>query len=459
MNSNEQKRKKLTQYPSASMMEVLTISLPIMISALSSLLMNFFDRVILAQYSTDAMNAGITAGMSANIFLLGFLGVSLIAEVFVGKKNGAGFYKEAARPAWQMIWFSVASILFFFPVAFFAYSYFVPIDKFDGMAIPYFKILMLFGPLFPLVGALTAFFIGIGKTKIVSIAAIVGNLVNIGADTILVFGFDNIISSSGIAGAAVGTGIAQIVQAAILLFVFFKPNYRQKYCTDNYVFDKKIFFECIKVGAPSSLGHMIEIAAWSIVLRLMANAGDIYITLLAFGQSMHVLFAFATEGLQKGVTSIAANMIGSASTINLNKLIKSAINLLLIIMLFLLVPLALYPDPIIKIFLLDEYGSQKEIYDLARLTGILVWIYLLADGLVWIFAGVLTAFSDTKFVMLINALSAWSFALIPIFIFITKLQYPPQLAWILIDFYAIMNALFFYLRCKSVKTNNLQQAL
>lgn len=443
--------KRLTKYESASIKELLVISFPIMISALSGLLMNFCDRVILAHYSTDAMNAGITAGMAANVFLFGFLAIALIAEVFVGKKNGAGRYKEASRPVWQMIWFSLASAAIFWPFAFWLSHLFVPAEEFSGMATTYFQLLMYFGPLFPLVGALSGFFIGVGKTRLVSIAAIVGNLVNVVSDTSLVFGYGDIVPELGVAGAAIGTGIAQFIQVFILFLAFFSHNNRKKYGTTNYGFDRHIMLDCLKVGTPSSIGHMIEIAAWAILLRLMAQAGDDYITLVAFGQSMHVLFAFATEGLQKGVTTIAANLIGGDETRKLKKLVKSALRFLLIIMAILFIPLVIYPDPIIQVFLLDEFQSQRAVYDLSRLTGIFVWGYLFLDGMVWIFAGILTAFGDTKFIMVVNALLAWAFALLPTYIFINVLHGPAYLSWLFTNLYAFMNMILFWRRSLSIQ--------
>jgi MATE family multidrug resistance protein len=450
MNDSSAQRPGLTKHESASVMEILTISIPIMISAFSSLLMNFCDRVILAQHSTDAMNAGITAGMAANVFIFGSIGVALICEVFVGKRNGAGQFSLAASPAWQMVWFSVATIVIFVPSALCA-RVFVPSDQFDGMAIIYFKILMLFGPLFPMAAALNGFFIGIGQTKIVSIVAIIGNIINVVVDVALVFGVGDIIPALGIAGAAIGTVVAQALQVIILFAVFLRAKNREKYHTHRCHFDRALLVEGIKVGGPSSLGHMVEMAAWAIVLRLMAIAGESYITLLAFGQSMHMLFAFATEGIQKGVTTIAANMIGAGEIRLLDKLVSSALKFLGIVMLALLIPLVVYPDPIVQIFLLDEFNSQREIYDLARFTGILVWLYLFADGMVWIFAGILTAFSDTKFIMVVNALAAWFFALVPIYIFIDRMKGPPYLAWVLINLYAVMNAFFFWRRSISIR--------
>jgi MATE family multidrug resistance protein len=51
----------LTRFPQGSFRELLSISLPLMLSSLSVMSMIFVDRLLLAHYSTEAMNAAVNA--------------------------------------------------------------------------------------------------------------------------------------------------------------------------------------------------------------------------------------------------------------------------------------------------------------------------------------------------------------------------------------------------------------
>ena len=59
---------KLTPYLEGSIKEVLHVSGPLMISYLSGYLMLFVGRVILARFSTEAMNAAATISLVCYIF-------------------------------------------------------------------------------------------------------------------------------------------------------------------------------------------------------------------------------------------------------------------------------------------------------------------------------------------------------------------------------------------------------
>lgn len=445
----------LTKYASASLPELATISFPLMLASLSGLLMNFCDRIILAQYSTDAMNAAVTAGMAANVFSYGALGIALIAEVFVGQKNGAGDYREVAKPVWQMVWFSLITAIVFVPCALLFAPLLVPTVEFQGQAIGYFKIWMLFGPAFPLCGALSAFFIGIGRVKIITAVTIIGNAANILLGYAMVFGIGGAIPPMGVNGAALATGISQLLQVAILASVFLNQANRERYGTDNFGFSWPLFKRCLSIGAPNAIGHMIEIAGWAVILRLMAMAGTTYITVLAIGQNLTILFAFASEGLQKGVISIAANLIGANTTRLMTRLIRSSVLLLIIIVAILFFPLAIYPDPIVGFFLRDEFGSQSDLFHLARKTGVWIWLYFLLDGLVWVMAGVLTAHGDTKFIMVANAIAAWCFAVMPTYVAINIFHASPHYAWAIMNIYALLNASFFIWRVRYMRKKHI----
>ena len=49
----------LTRYPEGSIRELWTISFPLMVSTFAMLFMIFTDRIFLAHYSIDAMNASV----------------------------------------------------------------------------------------------------------------------------------------------------------------------------------------------------------------------------------------------------------------------------------------------------------------------------------------------------------------------------------------------------------------
>lgn len=444
---------KLTQYPEGSARELFTIAFPLMLSVLSGNLMMFLDRLILANYSLEAMNAAATAGMACMVLQYGAIGIASITEVFVGQYNGARKYAQASQPAWQMIWFSLFTSIFFFSAAKWGGPYVLSDYHYESLALPYYQWLLYFSPIFAVQAAIAGFFIGLGKVRLVTIAAIIGNITNVFLDLILIFGVSSYIPSLGTKGAAIATGLSQCLQVLILLVPFFKKTYREKYLTSDFSFRPKLLWKCLRVGVPSSIGHMIEIAAWAISMRMMISVSEDHLTVMAIGQGFYAIIAFGMEGLQKAVTTITANFIGASKWHFVTQAWSSAVKLLLFFAAILSIPMIFYPDPMIHQFLAQESSPENvaRLFSLLRIVSILVWSYFIFDGLTWISAGVLTAAGDTFFVMLINAISSWLFALTPVYIFVVLLNGSPLLGWGFVNFYGLMNALLFFIRFRQNK--------
>lgn len=442
---------RLTPYKEGSIKELATIAFPLILTALSGNLMLFLDRVIVARYSTDALNAVATASILCALFQYGVVGISSIAEVFVGQYNGAKQKDKLGEPAWQMVWFSLSTLILFIPLAFYSGSYLLP-ENLLGDALPYYKLILIFGPLLGIIAALSAFFVGQGKVKIIFMTTLVGNVANLGLDIIFVFGIKGWIPQMGTQGAALATVISQLLQVIILGSYFLSSNSRSQYGTNDWHFKKKPFLDCLKIGFPNAISHMIEISAWSLLIILMAKAGEAYITVLAVGQSFCIVIAFYNDGMQKGIITIAANLIGQKKPYLVSKMVNSGIVLQLLVAFLFAIPLFLFPDLCLRIFFSEEtYTVNKTVVPYLHVALAGVWVFFVFDGLTWIFAGILTAGGDTKFNMYMNGIAAWFFCIVPCYFFIVKIQASPKAIWFIVASYALLNSTAFYLRYRGHK--------
>lgn len=250
----------------------------------------------------------------------------------------------------------------------------------------------------------------------------------------------------GAGGAAIATGLAQCSQVLILGLVFLNKRHRTTYGTAEARFLPKLFKECLKVGVPASLGHMIEIAGWAVVMLMLSYAGPEYLAVAALGQTFFILFAFATEGLQKGMISVASNIIGANKHSLIPKALRSAAQFLLVLVGLLAIPFLVTPDSLINVFLDSAEFDLAAIRPYCRVALLSVWLYFLMDGMTWILAGILTAYKDTKFVMVTNSLTSWLVSILPNYFFIFILGVSPAWHWPLNVLYATVNVACFYLR-------------
>ena len=89
--------------------EVLKICLPLVISLSATTVMEFTDRVFLANYSIDAISAALPASITSYLFLAFFGGVGGYAGVFIAQYTGRGKPQKIGSVLWQGIYFTLAS--------------------------------------------------------------------------------------------------------------------------------------------------------------------------------------------------------------------------------------------------------------------------------------------------------------------------------------------------------------
>ncbi len=417
----------MTELKTGSVAELWKVSYPMMVSFFSMMLMVFVDRIFLSWYSTEAFNAATTAGTLAWGFILGLITLASMSEVFVAQYNGAGKFSKIGSPVWQTIWLTLASYLFYIPVAAFGTSL-----LYDPIVSPneyyFFKILMYFGPVFALIPAIGGFYIGRGKTQIMQWMAILGNVVNVILDPILIFGVSDIIPSMGIKGAAIATGVGSLVEAMLLFYLFMRKEHRVTFGTLKYSFEKCLFMKTIKVGLPPAIFICLELMGWAIFYNFMAQISPMHIFVASVCQTILLLFLFFGMGIEKGAIAITGNFIGSKEKSKVANVLASGLKLVTSFTCISALFLIVYPDPLINWFLqnpaLLEPGVNLLSIDvieakfLIRIGLIFITFYILLENIRWILNGILTAAGDTLFLLTSGAITVWFLLLVPTYLFI-----------------------------------------
>lgn len=415
----------LTKYRSGSVREVFFLAWPLMISIMSGNIMFFTDRWLLSWYSLEAMNAVSVVHSIVAVFQFAPLSITSISEVFVGQFNGASRYKEIGKPVWQMLWLSVSLSVIYIPIAYFGVDYISSYYKEQGA--PYFQWMMGTAYLLPMIGALAGFYAGRGQVRILTVAAVISNIVNAGLAALFIFGA-GFIPAMGTKGAAFATICAQVLNIGILLVVFLKPSFQKHYGTLNFKFNKTLFLDCIKIGLPNGMSHSVEFASWSILINCAAALGSTYITISAVSSSFFVLFLFLLEGLQKSVMAIASNLIGAKQIDRVPKVLRSGLKMHLITSSLVFIPLVLFSENLVPFFVHDA-DTLKELMIPIRWSLFFVWTYLVLDGINWVFCGILTSAGDTKFILMANTFNIVFFSFIPTYYFVIMQKGSPVLLW------------------------------
>ncbi len=444
----------LTRHPEGTIRELFSISFPLMISALASLMMIFTDRLFLARYSLDALNASVNAGTLAWALMGGVGMISAMSEIFVAQYNGAGLQKKIGVPVWQMIWFAIFSYALFLPLSLGA-SFVFAGDPNVELEVIYFRWLMLFGPSFAMMTAFGGFLIGRGKTKILILLSLIANLLNTTLDWLFIFGLPPYIPEMGIKGAAIATCLGYVFQTVMLALIFFRKKNREEFGTNQWRLNLPEFRKCLRVGFPQGIFYGLEIFGWAVFYWMMTSLSKTHITISSICQSLIILLSFFFDGVTKGVAAVAGNFIGSGKQALVYSTLRSALVLQLLFSIGIAFLFFVSPKGMIRLLFFKHFDSPSPdsgldpvMMETLQICMIFAFIYIFFEGIRWIFSGLLSAAGDTLFLLIAGSLTVWIGLLLPVYVFVVRQALSVEYAWILAFIYSIIACSVYGLRVR-----------
>ncbi|MGE3954114.1 MAG: MATE family efflux transporter [Parachlamydiales bacterium] len=422
----------LTKYLPGSVRELWSVAFPLMLSSFCLLAMVFTDRVFLAHYSGEAMCAALTAGTAAWAVAGSLLIFASMAEVYVAQYNGAGKFDQLGRPVWQMVYFALASSLLFLAIGTWGGPLLFKGSANEALEVEYFYWFMAFGFSWPLLSALSTFFIGQGKTQVLMWLSLLANALNILLDWLLIFGIEGWLEPMGVKGAAIATNIGNLFQVVILLVLFLKRANRERYGTSNFRFDLFLFRKCLKVAVPQTALYFIEMVGFTLFYLMLGRAGPEALFIGGAAQSVIILFFFACEGMGRGAIAVAGNFIGAGQGKEVFKVFRAGLKIHIAFGLILSLFLVFFPDLLLNLFLHDSFAftgmeMSEEVIAGMRSTLLIVYAlslaYLFLEGIRWLISGILTAAGDALFLLSAGAAGVAFALLLPTYWLIVHLNY------------------------------------
>lgn len=426
--------------------ELIKFTLSLIIASLSINLMFVTDRTILGLYSLDSMNAAGLGGNFVATISFVFTSVAQIATVFVGQYNGLKAFDRTAWPSWQMVYLGIASFLFFIPISMFC-DYFVKFPPYlqeEGLA--YTKILLSLSGTHVISIALSSFFIGRKQSYIVISVFIIGNIANAILDYFLVFGIPGLFGPMGAKGAAIATVSVEVIFVAIFAAVFFNKKNRKKFQTCDCRFRPDLFWKCLKIGFPVSIGKFFNLLGWYFIMACFTNASKDIATIESFIMGLWMAFIFFSDGTSKAISSLSSNLIGEQNLSAIQKILKKFIKANLALYVVYSIPLVIYPEIIIH-FLNKTEGDITHLIPDIIFTLSSLFLILITDGIFYLYCGVLTSGGDTKFPAYLETATLWGLVVIPVVLmYFTGNLTSIRPAYTLIPISGIINCTVIYFR-------------
>ena len=413
----------LAEIERSPLKEILVIAFPTVVTMTSYTVMQFIDALMVKSIGPEPVyvaaqgNGGIVAWLLMSLFI----GLNTIINTYVSQNLGAGRPREGAAYAWNALWISIAAwALVLLPVAALAPMLFGLAghdETLTRLETQYCQI-MLIGGLFTVSSrSIGHYFFGIHKPQVVMVSAIVGNLVNVVANYMLIFGNWGA-PALGVAGAAIGTGIGAFVECVIPLAVFLSPKYNAKYGTRAaWKFSVRHVKDIVRVGWPGAFMFFNEMMCWTYLMSVLvskagAAAGEDPVLHNTAGwialRYMHLSFMPAV-----GVSIAATAIVGKCMGMKRPDLAASRTWLCMRIALIYMGVCALafftFREPLVRLFV-DDGTPAETVDELVRIGAIVMIaaaVFQVFDAMAIVMSGALRGAGDTVWPGVATIVLSW----------------------------------------------------
>ncbi|RPG18073.1 MAG: MATE family efflux transporter [Phycisphaera sp. TMED9] len=407
--------------------EVWAQAWPTVATMTSYTVMGFIDAVMVARIGPLEVAAQGNGGIWSFNPIAFVFGVLTVVNTFVAQNVGAGNRDRTARYAWAGIWLSVAAWLFLLlpwalllPYGFAAAGHEPELIELETN---YAQILLLGGVLLVTGKAMSHWFFGYQRPRVITISAILANIVNVVANGILIFGEAGIpelgipgipgTPALGLVGAAIGTVIGTAVEVLVPLAVFLGPGMaREVGSRANWRPDLGAMRDLLRLGWPAALQFGNEMICWGIfVTILIGRFGTDHLTAAwAVIRYMHLSFMPAV-GFSVATTSLVGKWIGAGRPDVAVNRARIALGLAVGYMSVCAIGFFVFRGSLVGVFVDGDVTAESRDAILSIGATMLIWaaVFQTMDAVGIVYSGALRGAGDTVWPGVVTAILGWTF--------------------------------------------------
>ena len=385
---------------------MLKLAAPMVATNISFTLMQFVDRFMVSRLGTDALAAILPAGIVSFLPASFAIGVMTSINTFVSQSLGKGQKQHCSKYCWQSIYMGLAYcaiiLAIMWPAAPSIFKMMGHEQNIVDMETTYLRIMLYALVLAVFIWSSSQFFMGIHRPIINMYAALCGQVVNVAANYVLIFGKFGF-PQLGIAGAAWGTFIGIAVGAAIRMALFLSDSINSDFKTRKTLqIDLSKAKDLLKIGLPAGLGLMINVAFWGMILFwLVGKFGKQALAATSAVISCTHISVMPIVGIATALTAAVGKSIGAGKTDMVIKQTRLCLRIALIYMGLIGVCFFLFRNAIMHFWSFDQKVIEAGVQIL-----IFAAIFQVFDAATIVYSGALRGAGDTLWLAAIAALAA-----------------------------------------------------
>lgn len=334
--------------------EIWLIAYPILISLLMEQMIGITDTAFLGHVGEIELGASAIAGVYyLAIFMIGF-GFTVGSQILIARRNGEGNYRAIGNIFYQGIYFLMLMSLIIFTLSqLFSeqiLGMLVSSKHIVGAATDYIR-WRVYGFFFSFIGTMfRAFFVGTTQTRTLTLNSIVMVLANIIFNYTLIFGKFGF-PAMGIAGAAIGSSLAELV--SVLFFIGYtcvKVDFRKYGLNRIPTMRTKELSQIMHISLWTMIQNFISLSTWFLFFLFIEHLGERPLAISNIIRSVSSLPFMTVMAFASTCSALVSNQIGAGKSRQVPALINQHMRLCAVIVIPLVGLIALFPVPVLRIY-------------------------------------------------------------------------------------------------------------
>lgn len=338
--------------------EIWRVTYPIFLGLLAQNVINVTDTAFLGRVGEVALGAAAMGGLLyICVYTIAF-GFSVGSQILIARRNGEGNYRAVGPIMWQGTAFSFGMAVCLLILMYFSAAPLIRLlitsDSIYGATYEFFT-WRIWGFLFAFVNVMfRGLYIGITRTKVLTMNAVVMALVNVVLDYALVFG-ELGLPEMGVRGAALASVIAEASSLLFfLLYTYYKVDLK-KYGLNRFgQFDLSMVLRILHISCFTMVQYFLAMAIWFVFFMALERLGQRQLAVANIVRSVYVVLLIPVQALSTTANTLVSNLIGAGGSSGVVTLLHKISRMSFLIMVVCVGLCVVFPGSILSVYTNEE---------------------------------------------------------------------------------------------------------
>lgn len=338
--------------------EIWRVTYPIFLGLLAQNVINVTDTAFLGRVGEVALGAAAMGGLLyICVYTIAF-GFSVGSQILIARRNGEGNYRAVGPIMWQGTAFSFGMAVCLLILMYFSAAPLIRLlitsDSIYGATYEFFT-WRIWGFLFAFVNVMfRGLYIGITRTKVLTMNAVVMALVNVILDYALVFG-ELGLPEMGVRGAALASVIAEASSLLFfLLYTYYKVDLKKYGLNRLGQFDLSMVLRILRISCFTMVQYFLAMAIWFVFFMALERLGQRQLAVANIVRSVYVVLLIPVQALSTTANTLVSNLIGAGGSSGVVTLLHKISRMSFLIMVVCVGLCVAFPGSILSVYTNEE---------------------------------------------------------------------------------------------------------